>query len=234
MFLQVSTFRNLTLWNPQVGFTPWLGSASMKSFVYILNIVYVATPLWRSVKMTLTLPKWGLGSPLGLPKTQSSIAGAKTPRLEVLFIMLERSWSVDVENGLAWAIQTSAAQVCTNEGSGVKLTVWLSTTKNRESTRPRCVQVKCDTSLESFQGELQVCFRLHPNQRSEQGVMSCQSPGSPNWDNFGTPWESREKVPFWCRCGGVTQRILYGGRWWLLPSPGRGELCESKVALGLS
>ncbi len=26
--LQVSTFRNLTLWNPQVGFTPWLGSAS--------------------------------------------------------------------------------------------------------------------------------------------------------------------------------------------------------------
>jgi hypothetical protein len=26
--LQVSTFHNLTLWNPQVGFTPWLGSAS--------------------------------------------------------------------------------------------------------------------------------------------------------------------------------------------------------------
>jgi hypothetical protein len=27
--LRVSTFRNLTLWNPQVGFTPWLGSASI-------------------------------------------------------------------------------------------------------------------------------------------------------------------------------------------------------------
>jgi hypothetical protein len=26
--LPSSTFRNLTLWNPQVGFTPWLGSAS--------------------------------------------------------------------------------------------------------------------------------------------------------------------------------------------------------------
>jgi hypothetical protein len=35
----------------------------------------VATPLWRSVRMTLTLPKWGLGSPLGLPKIQSSIVG---------------------------------------------------------------------------------------------------------------------------------------------------------------
>jgi hypothetical protein len=43
------------------------------------------------------------------------------------------------------------------------------------------------------------------------------------WDNFGTPtWESREKEPFGCRFGGVVQRILYGGRWWLPLSPGRG------------
>jgi hypothetical protein len=42
-------------------------------------------------------------------------------------------------------------------------------------------------------------------------------------DNFGTPtWESREKEPFGCSLGGVVQRILYGGRWWLPPSPGRG------------
>jgi hypothetical protein len=46
-------------------------------------------------------------------------------------------------------------------------------------------------------------------------------------DNFGTPtWESREKKPF--GCSGVLQRILYGGRWWLPPSPGRGESCVSK------
>jgi len=42
-------------------------------------------------------------------------------------------------------------------------------------------------------------------------------------DNFGTPtWESREKEPFRCSLGGVAQRILYGQRWWLPPSPGRG------------
>jgi hypothetical protein len=42
-------------------------------------------------------------------------------------------------------------------------------------------------------------------------------------DNFGTPtWESREKEPFGCSLSGVAQRILYGGRWWLPPSPGRG------------
>jgi hypothetical protein len=58
--------------------------------------------------------------------------------------------------------------------------------------------------------------------------MSFQSPGSPNRDTFGTPlWESQEKEPFGCSCGGVTQRMLYGGRWWLPPSPGRGESSES-------
>jgi len=42
-------------------------------------------------------------------------------------------------------------------------------------------------------------------------------------DNFGTPtWESGEKEPFGCSLVGASQRILYGGRWWLPPSPGRG------------
>ncbi len=72
------------------------------------------------------------------------------------------------------------------------------------------MQVECDTLLESSQGELQVFFRPHPNQRCEQEVMDAQSPGSPNRDSFGTPlWESREKMPFGCKCGKVTQRILY-------------------------
>jgi hypothetical protein len=48
-------------------------------------------------------------------------------------------------------------------------------------------------------------------------------------DNFGTPtWESWEKEPFGCSPCGALQRILYGGRWWLPPSPGRGESCVSK------
>ncbi len=49
--------------------------------------------------------------------------------------------------------------------------------------------------------------------------------------HFGSPGK---KVPFGCKCGGETQRILYGGRWWLPPSPGHGESNESKVARGLS
>jgi len=48
-------------------------------------------------------------------------------------------------------------------------------------------------------------------------------------DNFRTPtWESREKEPFGYSPRGVVQKILYGGRRWLPPSPGRGESCVSK------
>jgi hypothetical protein len=65
----------------------------------------VATLLWENVKMKLTLLKLGLG----LPKLQSLITGVKSPYIRVLFILLESYQSVDVENGLAWAIWISAA-----------------------------------------------------------------------------------------------------------------------------
>jgi hypothetical protein len=121
------------------------------------------------------------------------------------------------------------------KGPGVKLPIWLPTTKRQETTSSRRLKKECDGALESSRGELQLWLRSHSNRRSELGDMSVQSPGSSTRDNFGTPpWESREKVPFGCGSRGVMQRILYGGRWWLPPSPGRGESSESKVARGLS
>jgi hypothetical protein len=64
--------------------------------------------------------------------------------------------------------------------------------------------------------------------------MISQNLRSPNWDSFMTlPWESRDKKPFECRCRGEMQRIVYGGRWWLPPSPGHAESCESRVILAL-
>jgi hypothetical protein len=61
--------------------------------------------------MKLTLSKLGLGSPLRLPKFQSSIIRVKTFCIGVFFISLKSYQSVDVENGLAWAIWTSVTQV---------------------------------------------------------------------------------------------------------------------------
>jgi len=177
-----------------------------------------------SVRRKFTLPKVGIGSPPGLPQLQSSIIEGKTPRLEVFFTLLERSWSVDLQPKL-W----------TKEGPEVKLAIWLPTTKSQESTWFRRLQEECDMALESSQRELQNWFRPHPIRRSEQEVMDAQSPGTPTRDSFETPpWESWEKVPFGCSLRGELQRILYGGRWWLPMSPGRGESSESKVARGLS
>jgi len=121
------------------------------------------------------------------------------------------------------------------ERSGVKLAIWLPTTKSRESTSFQRLKKDCDKALKSSRGEVQLWFRPHSNRRSEPRDMGVQSPGSSTQDNFGTPpWESQEKVPFGCGSRGVMQRILYGGRWWLPPSSGRGESSESKVTRGLS
>jgi len=65
--------------------------------------------------------------------------------------------------------------------------------KSWESTQSQWVQMECDTPLNSSWKELRICFRPHPNPRSESGVMSSQSPGSLNRDSFETPpWESQE------------------------------------------
>jgi hypothetical protein len=71
-----------------------------------------------NVRSPLTLPKMGLGSPPKLSKTQSAITGVKTPCIEVFFILLQSSWNLDVQNGLAWAIWTFAAQVMGERRAG--------------------------------------------------------------------------------------------------------------------
>jgi hypothetical protein len=82
--------------------------------------------------------------------------------------------------------------------------------------------------VESFQQGIPFCFRPHLNPRSTCKVMGPQSCGSPNFGNFRTPiWESWDKMPFGCGLRGEAQSILYRGRWWLPPSPGRGESYES-------
>jgi hypothetical protein len=90
---------------------------------------------------------FGSWSPSGLPNLQRAIAKVKAPCIEKFFISLESYWSVYVYNGLAWTIWTSITQVMAkrkvgsqidsltpdHEMSGVKLIVWLPTTKCRES-----------------------------------------------------------------------------------------------------
>jgi len=129
-----------------------------------------------------------------------------------------------------WPFGHLSPKLWAKEGSGVKLAIWLSITKSRESTSSRPPNEECGTSLERSRRGLQVWFRPCCDQTWQSGVMSAQSLRTPPEvvsgqfrDNFGTPtWESRENEPFGCSPRNVAQRILYGGRWWLPPSPGCG------------
>jgi len=122
-----------------------------------------------------------------------------------------------------WPFGHLSPKLWAKEGSRVKLAVWLPTTKSRESTSSRPPNWECDTSLERWWRGLQVWFRPRRDQTSESGVMSSQSPGTPlgivSGLQLGSPGK---KEPFGCSPRNVTQRILYGGRWWLPPSPSRG------------
>jgi hypothetical protein len=112
---------------------------------------------------------------------------------------------------------------------GVKLAVWLPTTKSRESTSSRRLQRECNMELKISRGELQLWFRLRSNWNWQLGDMSSRSPGTPTRDSFETPpWESWEKKPFGCSLGGRLQRTLYERRWWLPPSPNHGATNVSK------
>jgi len=115
-------------------------------------------------------------------------------------------------------------------GSGIKLVIWLLTIKNKELTQFPSMQGECEILLERFRQGLQLCFWLHLKPRFAHKVMGPQSHRSFNFRNFGTPiWESRDKMPFGCGPRGEAQSILQRGRWWLPPSLGYGESCESEL-----
>jgi hypothetical protein len=119
------------------------------------------------------------------------------------------------------------------EGPWVRLAIWLPTIKSQESTRFCCMQVACDTSLESFWRGIQLFFKLHFNSRSARKVMGPQS-----WDkvvgvstliilwlpleNLGT--KSHLDVGPWAAI-----EYIIRGRWWLPPSAGRAEFCEFEL-----
>jgi hypothetical protein len=128
-----------------------------------------------------------------------------------------------------WPFGHLQPKLWAKEGPGVKLAIWLPTTKSQESTSSWHPIWVCDMALERSRRGLQLWFRPRHDQTLQLGVMAVQSSRSSSRDNFGTPfWESQQNVPFACSLHCELQRILYGGRWWLPLSPGRGESCVSK------
>jgi hypothetical protein len=77
--------------------------------------------LGLSVRMQLTFPKVRKWSPSGVLNTQKTIWGVKSLHLGAFFISMESYWSVDDQDGLAWAIWTSTAQVMGKRRAGSQI-----------------------------------------------------------------------------------------------------------------
>ncbi len=88
----------------------------------------IVTEIWGMGCRNPTLAKCGgeaqhlekleVGSIPELPNVQSSTARGKTPCIGVFLVSLESSWNVDIENALALAIRTFAAQVMGKRRAG--------------------------------------------------------------------------------------------------------------------
>jgi len=75
---------------------------------------------------------------------------------------------------------------------GVKLTIWLPTSKSRKSTRFPYVKVVCDIPLESSQWRLQLFFKPYLNQRSTHKVIKPKVAGVLTLGISGLPFGSPE------------------------------------------
>jgi hypothetical protein len=117
------------------------------------------------------------------------------------------------------------------EGRGVKLVVWLPTTKSWKSPRFPCVQVVCNIPLKSSWQELQIFFRLHFNWRSTNKIMGPKVARVPTLGISGDPGQNDiwVLVPW-----PSTKYTIRGKAVTSPPSPGYGESCEFMFACGSS
>ncbi len=134
------------MWNPQGGFTPWLGSAlgPMDSWIFKgqfqgSNLLWLNISLYYSKALETGIFKIGSHNPFGYLK--------------------HKLWP--------------------KEELGVKLPIWIATTKSHES--PWCTYVKVARHIlvKRCWWGLQLCFRPHLNHMSTQEVMGFQCHGSP-------------------------------------------------------
>jgi hypothetical protein len=90
-----------------------------------------------------------------------------------------------------WAFGHLQPKLWAKEGSGVKLAIWLPTTKKRESTSSRHPIWECDMALERSRRRLQHWFRPRHDRTLKSGVMAVQSFESPvgtiSGLHFGSP-----------------------------------------------
>jgi hypothetical protein len=145
------------------------------------------------------LEKARIWSPPGLPNVQSSTTRVKTPHIGVFLVSLERSWNVDISKMPShWQFGHLRPKLWAKEGPGVKLAVWLPTTKSRESMPSRHPIWACDMALERSRRGLHLRFRPRRDPSRQSRVMAVQSSESPVGTISGQFRDSISGVPGIC------------------------------------
>jgi hypothetical protein len=117
-----------------------------------------------------------------------------------------------------WSFGHLQLKLWAKEGPGVKLVVWLPTTKSRESTSSRCPIRECDMALERSLRGLQLWFRPRCNPTPQSGVMAVQSFGSPTGTISGLHFGSPGNLCHSDASSAERRKVYYRGvRWWLIP-----------------
>jgi hypothetical protein len=93
-----------------------------------------------------------------------------------------------------WSFGHLQLKLWAKEGPGVKLAVWLPTTKSRESTSSWCRLEESDMELESSRWELQLWFKTRLDPSLGRGVMVVQSSRSLAGTISGLHFESPNKM----------------------------------------
>jgi hypothetical protein len=124
-----------------------------------------------------TLPKLRIWSPMGLPNVRQQ--GPKHLALRCSWCHWKGLGTWISKMASHWPFGHLQPKLWAKEGPGVKLAVWLPTTKSRESTSSRPQNLECDTSLERYWRGLHVWFRPRRDQTSQSRVMSAQNLRTP-------------------------------------------------------
>jgi len=110
-----------------------------------------------------------------------------------------------------WPFGHLQPKLWAKEGPGVKLTVWLPTTKSRESTSSQRPNWECDMALEISWRELELWFKTRPNPTSGRGAMAVQSPGSPTGTVSGLHFRRPNKMCHSNVASATSRREYYKG-----------------------
>jgi hypothetical protein len=147
----------------------------------------VATPLWVKYEGEAHTPKNGKLESFGtLENSELDCRGQTSLHLSALGVIGKVLKCRCSKWPLREPFGHLQPKLWAKEGPGVKLTVWLPTSKSRESTCSWRAFRECNMALEKSLRGLQVWFRPRSDRRSGRGATKSQSPKSPN---RGSKWK---------------------------------------------